>query len=128
LVGREIRSKGGRSEAINLLRRSESPDARRFLEVYDDAPASSRALIPLEDFCPAADVTTRRLLEIIVGEAYETNTLIAAAIAFMDAPEMVRRTIELSKRRDALGLRAQEVMHEMTGAMPTPKGAQTMLT
>jgi len=114
------RLEGGRSEAIGLLRGSEDPAARAFLAVYDDAPASSRALLPPEAFCRAANVTTYRLVGIVVEEFVRLGMLESAFILGMNLPEITHKTVEYAMKPG--GWRERELLFKASGFLPYPGG------
>ena len=118
---------GKRAEAIGLLRSSEDPAARAFLQVYDDAPTASRNQLPLEAFCIAAGIPNRRLWEVIAGEKFERDAMVCAAIVGTNLPEIMQKTVEFAK--EPTRWRDRMALLSATGFLPTPsRGSQTMVT
>jgi len=117
---------GGKSAAINLLRGSENPDARRFLEVYQDAPMTSRALLSIEAFCIAANVPTYRLMGIVVEEAIRQGTLCSALIAASYLPRVVKKAAEMALTDAGVGDR--KMLLQATGFLPVPNGTTTIVS
>lgn len=112
---------GGRSAAIALLRGSANPDARRFLEVYDDAPVTLRARLPIEAFCLAAGIPTYRMAGIVVEEAVRQGTMVSIVIAASNLPRIVRKTVEMALTNG--GVRDREMLLQATGFLPLPRGS-----
>jgi hypothetical protein len=78
-----LKALGGRWAAIEYLRGSEEPEARRFLEVFDSMPVFARKYVPMEAFCLAAGMTTKRMFGLIAQEVFAQSkakaNLLAAA-------------------------------------------------
>jgi hypothetical protein len=60
---------GGRNAAIEVLRSCPAPEARAFMEKYDqpDLSLHAQSTLPFEAFCVAAKVCPSRMVEIVVG-------------------------------------------------------------
>ena len=116
---------GGRLAAINLLRGSDNPDARRFLEVYDDAPATSRAHLPIEAFCIVACVLTYRLAGIVLEEAVRQGALCSALIVASNLPRIMKKTVGMALTDS--GVEDRKIMLQATGFLPISKGSTTAI-
>lgn len=110
---------GGIKKAVGYLRGSDDPDARKWLHVYDDIPVSYRDLVPFEAYCVAANISPRRMLEVVTGACYEQSTAASILIAKAAHPELVKKSVEFAK--DLGGLSDRKMLHQREGFAPIPK-------
>jgi hypothetical protein len=80
--------------AIEILHRSDDPEARKVVNVYFSVPESYRRLLRPEDFCHAAGVSPSRVLGIIAAVAVEQGALASAVVAACFRPQMTMKVIE----------------------------------
>lgn len=99
--------------ALDFLEYSEDPDARRVLEVYRSVPESYRRLLRPEDFCHAAGVSPRRVLECITVVGVRQAALGSAFVAAVLHPRVVVKTVEMALQDD--GTKERMMLHKATG-------------
>jgi hypothetical protein len=110
---------GKAKKAVEFLRGSSEPEARKWLAVYDSLPVSSRGLIPFEAYCLAANLTTKRVLELITGACFEQSGAVSALIAKSEHPAVVKATVRAAKKPD--GDADRKMLHLHEGFVPVPK-------
>lgn len=115
---------GGLTFALECLRSSDSPDARRFLAYYDDIriPRTCRDTLPLEAFGVACGLSASRIMGAIVAAAHVTGAQLGTLIAAVAHPDIVATSIEQAK--SAEGERDREWQLKHMNFLPTPRGAQ----
>ena len=106
-------------QAIEFLRGSHEPDATKLLVVYGSLPISTRKLLPIEAFCVASGLTTKRVLEVITGACFEQSDATAALLSKAAKPLIVKRTIKLANKEKNWDDRKTLLQHE--GYAPVPK-------
>jgi hypothetical protein len=118
---------GGVPLVLEALRCSPAPEARAFLFRYDDPkfPARYRDILPLEAFCVAANVCPSRLTEIAVAAIAKSHVLRGAVIAALAHPDIMETNVIMAQ--DAQGTEDRMAHFKMVGAMPSAKGAQTVV-
>lgn len=102
--------------ALDFLEYSEDPEARKVLEVYRSVPESYRRLLRPEDFCHAAGVSPRRVLECITVVGVRQAALGSAFVAAVLHPRVVMKTVERALQDD--GTRERMMLHKATGFLP----------
>lgn len=110
---------GKLDRAIEFLRGSGEPDARKWLGVYDSVPVSYRKLLPFEAYCVAAGTTTRRMLEVVTGACFEQSDAVAALLSKTAKPAILQRSIKLAQKPKQWEDRKMIMQHE--GYAPIPK-------
>jgi len=110
---------GKTDKAIEFLRGSEDPDARKWLSVYDSVPSSVRKMLPFESFCVAAGITTKRMLEVITGACFEQSDAVAALLSKSAKPQILQKSIKLAQKPKQWEDRKMIMQHE--GYAPVPK-------
>lgn len=110
---------GGTNSAISFLRSSHEPDARKFLDVYDSLPISVRTLLPIEAFCVAANLTTKRVLEVVTGSCFEQSANVAELISRSARPKLVGISVKQALKPKNFDERKMVLQHE--GYAPVPK-------
>ena len=106
-------------QAIEFLRGSEDPDARKCLGVYDSVPVSVRKILQFESFCVASGVTTKRMLEVITGACFEQSTAAASLLAKASHPVILKKSIKFAK--EPSGWEDRKMLHQREGFAPIPK-------
>jgi hypothetical protein len=126
---------------IEILEGDASPDAVIFLSKWRSISKSDRKYLSIEEICIAAEMTTRRLWEVIQGAVLEQSQ---DAVKVRLAHSQVR-VVEAAVRAATSSLpivarvggvdsivgysngdvKAMEVVSKWTGLMPTPKGSTT---
>ena len=118
---------GGIKKALQYLRGSEEPDARKFLSVYDALPESSRRLLPFEAFCQASGLKTKRLLEIVTGACFEQSASTSELLAAASHPDVVAATVRSAKNQEYGGA-DRKMLHLHAGFVPVPKSQTTIIS
>jgi hypothetical protein len=106
--------------ALDFLRFSEDPEARKVVDAYFSVPESYRRLLRPEAFCHAAGVSAWRVLEIIAGTAVRQGAQASAVIAAIAHPRVVEKTIDRALQDD--GTRERMMLHKAVGFLSTPGG------
>ena len=99
--------------ALDFLRWSEDPEARKVSDIYFSVPRSYRRLLPAEAFCHAAGVSPWRILESITVAAVRQAAQASAILAAVLHPRVVVKTVERALQ-DA-GTRERRMLHEAVG-------------
>jgi hypothetical protein len=110
---------GKTKKAIEFLRGSSEPEARKWLAVYDSMAVSFRSLVPFEAFCLAANLTTKRVLELITGACFEQSANVSSLIAKAEHPAVVKATVRAAKKPG--GDSDRKMLHLHEGFVPVPK-------
>lgn len=105
---------------IDYLRGSEDEDAKKFLDVFDSVPIKARKAAPIEAFCIAAHITTKRIWEVIQGSIFEQSSKLASTMADLAHPEIVEATIKGAKNV-RYGGGDRKMMHLHQNFLPVPK-------
>ena len=118
---------GGINKCIEFIRGSADPDARKFLATYDSLPETVRKLLPVESFCLASGLTTKRTLELITGACFEQSASATELLAAASQPAVVLTTIKaaLNKRDGAVD---RKMLHLHAGFVPVPKSQTTIFS
>lgn len=109
----------GTDSAIEYLRGSHESDSRKFLDVYDSIPNSVRIILPIEAFCIASGLTTRRVLELITGACFEQSANVAELISKAAKPKLVGVAVKAALKQKNFEDRKLILQHE--GYAPIPK-------
>lgn len=118
--GHRGKSGGGADKAVEFLRGSGEPDARKWLVVYDALPESVRRLLPFEAFCLAAGLSTKRVLEVITGACFEQSSSTSQLLAAASHPTIVEATIRGAKNTQYGGA-DRKLLHTAAGFLPQSK-------
>ncbi len=110
---------GGVNKAIEFLRGSTETDARKFLDTYDSLPFSVRSLLPIEAFCLASGLTTKRVFELITGACFEQSANVAELISRSSRPKLVGVAVKQALKPKNFDERKLVLQHE--GYAPIPK-------
>ena len=127
LLRKHQRNVSVRSILLSYLQASDDPLAHKFLDVYRSVPYVWARLLPVEAFCVAGCISTMRLLEVLTASAVRHGAQASAIIAATMHPSVMEATVRsaLSDGPDAHADRV--VLHKITGSLPQPKGAQTII-
>lgn len=117
----------GVNKAIQFLRGSAEPHARKWLGVYDSIPSTVAALLPFEAFCLAADLTPKRVLEVITGACFEQSSNTSALLAAANHPDIVVATVKAAKNSQ-YGGGDRKMLHQHSGFIPVPKNQTTIIS
>ena len=126
---------GSVKEAILLLRGDDSKDSRKFIEKWDSLSDRDRKHVQLEHVVTAAGLTTRRFMELLAGAEFDHSATVSKIFVSRSQLKVLKSTVKaatdeqpiFNKEGDLIGqsngdVRAMEIFHKITGAMPTPKG------
>lgn len=115
---REIQ--GGKSKALKAMRFSAEPLCVAFLEKYDSISPRDRERLSIEAIALAAKLNILHLWGEIMLAMREHSVNSVKMIAVAEHPEVMKKTIEYAKTPG--GNRDRQHVHEMLGALATPKG------
>jgi hypothetical protein len=105
--------------AVEFLRGSDDPDARKWLGVYDSLPESVRSLLPFEAFNVAAGITSKRMLEVVAGACYEQSTIAAQLISKAAHPDLIKKSVKFANKEK--NWEDRKMLHQKEGFAPIPK-------
>jgi hypothetical protein len=119
LVGKRLAQvAGGMKGVIEALRGDDAPDSLRFVEKWDSITTHDQKRIPIEAVCLMAEITPRRLIELVSGalatQGDEDTKLIVASYK----PRIVAKTAKLALT--TLGEKDREFFHKHTEFIPRP--------
>ena len=109
----------GVDKAIEFLRGSHEADARKFLDVYDSIPNSTRIVLPIEAFAVASGLSTKRVLELVTGACFEQSANVAELISRSARPKLVGVAVKQALKSKNFDERKLVLQHE--GYAPIPK-------
>jgi hypothetical protein len=113
---------GSVKEAIALLRGDDSKDSRAFIAKWDSLSARDQRLgAPLEHVITAAGLTTRRFMELLAGASFEHSATVNKIFVSQSQLKVMKSTVKAATAAKG-DVKAMEIFHKITGAMPTPKG------
>ena len=125
-IARRVNHGTGRSDppfsavrALDHLRSSEDPEARKVADAYFSVPESYRRLLPPEAFCHAAGVSPWRVLEIITAVAVRQTAQASAIVAAIAHPSVVGKTIDMALQDH--GTRERMTLHRAVGFLRNPE-------
>lgn len=113
---------GGRTRAIETLKFSQHPDAKKLLEFCQRIKFANREKVPFEAMCLAAGVDVVTIWGALILAARDTSRAESALITMMEHPDVVRATVDFAKG-SILGSKDREMVHKAVGWLPTPKGS-----
>lgn len=130
------RAIGGRLRAIETLKFSQHPDAKKLLEFCQRIKFANRDKVPFEAMCLAAGVDVMTIFGALILAARDVSRAESALITMTEHPNVVRATVDdatqrvpiLDKNANLVGYapasaKAQEMVHKAVGWLPTPKGS-----
>lgn len=112
---------------LSYLNASTDPDAQKFMSAYLSLPASWARCLPVEAFCVAASVPPFRLLEVFTATVVRYGAQASAVVAAAMHPSVMEKTIESALGDGESAHADRVVLHKITGSLPQPKGAQTII-
>lgn len=97
-----IKSAGGKLKALEYIRSSADPAARRFISVYDNIllPVAVRRILPIEAFCVAARVTADDFRSVLARSIRTIHQFESAVKAAEAHPAIVNKSTELAQEGD----------------------------
>ena len=126
---------GSVREAISLLRGDDAPDSRKFIRKWDSLSPRDQKSARLEHVVTAAGLTTRRFMELLAGAEFDHSATVSKIFVSRSQLKVLKSTVKaatdeqpiFNKDGDIIGqsngdVKAMEIFHKITGAMPTPKG------
>lgn len=136
VTDRIVAGAGSIASAIEALRGDDSDDAVAFIERYDGISKSDMARVSIEEIFTAAGLTARRFVECVTGALMQQSSDTTKMMIAVAQPRVTEATIKaavdsipiMDGEGEIAGytngdVKAQELFHKITGAMPTPKGA-----
>jgi hypothetical protein len=112
---------GSVKEAILLLRGDDAPDSRAFIEKWDSLSARDQSNCRLEHVITAAKLTTRRFMELLAGASFDHSATVSKIFISQSQLKVMKSTVKAATAAKG-DVKAMEIFHKITGAMPTPKG------
>lgn len=109
----------GIDQAIEFLRGSSEKDAVKFLSVYDSLPVTTRELLPIEAFCVASGLGTKRVLELITGACFEQSATTTELIVRAAHPDIVKASASYAMM--PTGDKDRKLIFQHTNFTPMPK-------
>lgn len=113
---------GGRLRAIETLKFSQHPDARKLLEFCQRIKFANREKVPFEAMCLAAGVDVVTIWGALILAARDVSRAESALITMTEHPDVVRATVDFAKG-SLLASKDREMVHKAVGWLPTPKGS-----
>lgn len=89
-----LRGIGGRKKVLELLALSDDPDARSLVEVSRRISGRAQQVVPIEAYCAASKVPTKRAFGLIMEQAFATSQLQGAMLAAVAHPKIVATSIK----------------------------------
>jgi len=84
-----------------------------------------RAVVPIEAFCVAAKIETKKVLALIFAEVFSQNQQVAELIAANAQPDIVQATVD--RGVEPGGSRERDMLHKHSGFVPVPKTSVTFV-
>lgn len=126
--------------AIRILAGDDAPDSIAFMAKWNSLSKSDQKNARLEDVIVAAGLTPRRFMELLAGASMDYSSTVSKLIVSKHQPKVLKATIKAATDElpitDAQGnvigrsngdVKAMELFHKITGALPTPKGSNFTL-
>lgn len=129
--------------AIRILLGDDDPDSIRFSTKWRGASKKDQLSLRLEDFLVAAEITPRRFMELLAGASMEYSSTVSKLIVSKNQPKVLKATVKAATDsvpitamvggamveigRTNGDVKAMEMFHKITGALPTPKGSNFTL-
>lgn len=103
------------------------PDMLKLLELYNSLPKSQRNVLPPEHLCQLADIHPSKLLKAITTWVWNYSHNAASIMAAALNPAVVAKTAKSAIGNSKFAYKDRELFLRMTGALPTPKGSETII-
>lgn len=126
---------GTLAEAISIIEGDDNPDSIAFMAKWNSLTVRDKRYVHIEDVIIAAGLTTRRFMELLAGASFEHSASVSKIFVSRSQLKVLQATVKAAtdqEIKDEAGkvtgvregdVRAQEIFHKITGALPTPKGA-----
>ena len=114
-----IRKAGLSEELWDILSASDSADIRKLLKVRNDLRAMQQKHVPIEALCIAAEVGTKKALEIITTAVYEHSSLSSNLLAAVAHPSIVEASVAAALTRQ--GTKDRDMLFKHSNFTPLPK-------
>jgi hypothetical protein len=113
----------GKSTALEALRASDLPEARKFISKYDNTllPAFVRRTLPIEAFCVAAGISPTRLFGVIAEVIRLQKAQLGAIRAAERHEAIVAASSDFAMAPEGVDDRMAHLKH--MGFTPSPKGS-----
>jgi hypothetical protein len=136
---------GSVKEAIELLRGDDSKDSLRFIEKWDSLSTRDQNNVILEHVIVAAKLTTRRFMELLAGAQFDHSSTVSKIFVARSQLRVLEATVKAATDQIPItvidretgessvvghtngDVKAMEIFHKITGALPTPKGSSFIL-
>ena len=136
---------GSIKEAIQLIAGDDAPDSIRFMAKWNTLPPSDQKRCPLEEVITAAGLTPRRFMELLGGITFEYSATATKMFVARNQLKVMKSTVKAatdelpitaydaeSGEVKVVGhtngdVKAMEIFHKITGALPTPKGSNFII-
>jgi len=113
--------KGGATGAIGYLRGCEHEDAKKILAAYDSIPFRHAVLLPIEAFCAASGITTKRALELITSACFEQSAQQTELLVRSMHPDIVQAGLMTAATPGKDGVADRKMVYQHTNFTPMPK-------
>jgi hypothetical protein len=118
-IAHVIKKAGLSDELWDILSASDNGDIRKLLKVRGDLAAMQRKHVPIEALCLAADVSTKKALEIITTAVYEHSSLSSNLLAAVAHPSIVEASVAAALTRQ--GTKDRDMLFKHSNFTPLPK-------
>ncbi len=135
---------GSVKDAISLLRGDDAPDSRRFIKKWDSLSPRDQKHARLEYVLTAAGLTTRRFMELLAGAEFDHSATVSKIFVSRSQLTVLKSTVKAATDQIPItvmgddgnltvvgysngDVKAMEIFHKITGALPTPKGSSFIL-
>jgi hypothetical protein len=115
----------GMDRVTEILSGDGSAEAQSFMAVYNKLSSTDRKRLPIEAIVVAANLSTRRLWEVLSGAAMQQGRDTVALMVSVAQAEVVARTIKSAKL--PLGHYDREHLYRAVGFLPVNKGQQIFI-
>lgn len=102
------------------------PDARKVIYTFNTLPRNLQRVCPIEAFCVAASVPPPAVLDLLVKAVTRAAAQASSILAAANQPRIVQKNVEMALTDEGLGDRT--LFSKITGLLPTPRGAQTIVS
>ena len=110
----------GKIEAIKAMRFSDDVLIQQFFDTYDSLPLGDRDRVPLEALILKAGINPVHFLGSMQLAIRSNSVNRSSLIAMGKHPLIMDKTVEFAQLPG--GVRDRELLHTMTGALPSSKG------
>ena len=131
---------GSVKEAISLLRGDDTPDALKFIAKWDSMSAHDQKNCKIEWVIVAASLTTRRFMELLAGAEFDHSATVSKIFVSRSQLKVLKSTVKAATDSQPIfdkegeiiahsngDVKAMEIFHKITGALPTPKPSNFIL-